>query len=439
MSDTKIETTDFRIKKIEIIDQGQRYDISFIFQELNLYDNLFSSCASGSVLVIDAVGLFDLINKNGNDKQILIQIDKGDDNKDLEFHKEFQINDITHIKNVNTTSKSYIITFISKTFFVSQQQKVDIAIGYPPEPPHKYVAEDSPNVVKKILKDYLGHITITGENQPAPPKDFCTFLGTSKGFKRVNIPSLKPLDAIEWCAYRAVKNDKPEFFFFETHIDGFRFISLSDLFKKPVKYEFNFGAKRINYSDDSEDLGSIFEFLGVRNFKFNSSRNLSKNINSGVYGGVFRGYDPLIRKKEDKNFKTQSISLLNGTLIKPTSQGGNNSRLVTHPYQLQRESHSWILKKDSSIITYLDDTENYAFARKAIVHALTQRTIELAIPGNFALTSGSIVQLNVPHYSNESDDDPILTGKYLITGVRHILRYNIHETIVTLSTNSTKI
>lgn len=444
MADTKIETTDFRVKKLDIKISGYVYDISLIFQELNLFDNMFSPCSSGNVLIVDAVGLFDMLNKKSSDKQIIIQIDKGDNNKQLEFYKEFQINDITHIKNINTTSKSYIINFISKTFFKSEKTIVDTAYGYPPGEPMPYSAEEGPNIVANIFKDYLD---LTPDPKPQPPKDFLTVIDPSKGFRKVNIPSLKPLDALEWITYRATAEDLPQFFIFETHLEGFRFTTLSNLKNnkgKPPKFEFNFGAKNIRYANNSEQLGNDFEFLGVRNFKFLSSANAIKNVNSGVYGGKFRGFDPLIREytngdpsEENKNVKGKL--LLNDQPIEIiTASNMDKSRLVSYYYEQKREKHSWISKKDSSMIPFIDDTQNYAFQRKALIRALTQRTIEFAIPGNFALTSGSMVKLNVPHYESNLPKDPILSGKYLVTGVRHILRYNIHETIVTLSTNSVK-
>jgi hypothetical protein len=64
------------------------------------------------------------------------------------------------------------------------------------------------------------------------------------------------------------------------------------------------------------------------------------------------------------------------------------------------------------------------------------------MPGNFGLYSGSCVQLNIPHRynidtKNMESGDKSLSGKYIIIGVRHLIRYDKHETILEVATDST--
>jgi hypothetical protein len=62
------------------------------------------------------------------------------------------------------------------------------------------------------------------------------------------------------------------------------------------------------------------------------------------------------------------------------------------------------------------------------------------MPGNFGLSSGLNVYLNIPKYgikSNEEDNiDKSVYGKYLILGTRHIIGYDKHETIIEAVTDS---
>jgi hypothetical protein len=72
---------------------------------------------------------------------------------------------------------------------------------------------------------------------------------------------------------------------------------------------------------------------------------------------------------------------------------------------------------------------------------MTQR-VKLVVPGNFAISSGFNVFLNVPKYSlklrEEDNLDLTLNGNYLIVSTRHIISYKKHETIFEAVTDSSK-
>lgn len=62
------------------------------------------------------------------------------------------------------------------------------------------------------------------------------------------------------------------------------------------------------------------------------------------------------------------------------------------------------------------------------------------MPGNFRLWSGSNVMMNLPNRFNaigETEGDKTVRGKYLIVAARHIIRYDRHETILEVATDST--
>jgi hypothetical protein len=63
--------------------------------------------------------------------------------------------------------------------------------------------------------------------------------------------------------------------------------------------------------------------------------------------------------------------------------------------------------------------------------------------GNFGLFSGTQVELEVPKFAqlNRSEDtilDPYLSGRYLISAARHIIKYDRHETLIEICSDSNK-
>jgi hypothetical protein len=72
-----------------------------------------------------------------------------------------------------------------------------------------------------------------------------------------------------------------------------------------------------------------------------------------------------------------------------------------------------------------------------------QKRMQVTLPGNFGLFTGDMVNLFVPRFGIKEENasakdslDTTLTGKYIIIGVRHIVQYNKHETIIEVASDS---
>jgi hypothetical protein len=111
------------------------------------------------------------------------------------------------------------------------------------------------------------------------------------------------------------------------------------------------------------------------------------------------------------------------------------------PFDTAKTLSSYIKKKDPTSISKIDNTENWLFQRKAIINNLMSKRLKVAMPGNFQLTSGfnvNVEALNFGKKENGSDNnDPSLSGKYIIVGTRHIIKYDKHETLFECATTST--
>jgi hypothetical protein len=88
-------------------------------------------------------------------------------------------------------------------------------------------------------------------------------------------------------------------------------------------------------------------------------------------------------------------------------------------------------------------SEKIKFQRSAIFDSLNARQIKMVLNGDFDITCGRSIGVFVPTrgYKSEDEDsyDKSLTGNYLITATRHILKAknNMHEVVVEAVTDST--
>jgi len=419
MSDLNIqESTQYTITELTLVTKIGYVDIKDKFEEINIFDSIVNQTMSGNILIRDAVGLSEQLVFDGSEI-LLVKIGKDDD--ELMIQKSFRIYKQSNRVPVNQTSELYVLHFVSDEHIFSLQQRVQ----------HFYNLSYSDAAVR-ILNDYLGVKNIG-------------IYSSSFGVRRILVPSLEPLVALQWLASRAVdENQSPGFMFFENRM-GFNFTNLSTLFSFPSLTRVNFSAKNI-----SNSLGE--EFTGARSFEVITQNDFINNTKSGVYAGKLIGFDPLTRTVMEKNQtfkemydngdhanKAPNVSLIknrNGTF----QTDMYDSRVVTYPSFANRKNSDYIKENDPTASSLTDDTENYVFQREAIFQNLFSKRVKLVLPGNFKISSGFCVDLDVPKRSvlvdGENPFDSTLYGKYLIIATRHIIRPNMHEVVIEAVTDS---
>ena len=72
------QSTQFKIEQMSLSTEFGSFDISGAFSELALYDNVYSPCMTGSVIILDAISLLEKLRFDGNE-YITIKIGKSSD------------------------------------------------------------------------------------------------------------------------------------------------------------------------------------------------------------------------------------------------------------------------------------------------------------------------------------------------------------------------
>lgn len=425
---TIAQSTQFVIKDLSIVsfDGSIKYDVRGIFEELNIFDNLMSPVMSGNILINDALGLSNKLKFDGSE-YIEIDIVKDIDMpKKLFFKKKFLIYKQSDRKQVNQSSEMYILHFVSEEFTLSQQKKLQ-----------QFYKGEYSTIVERILKDHL--------------KVDKAAIEKTKGIKEIVIPTLSPFDAIEYVAKRSVgTNGLPDFLFWQNQL-AYNFKSLSEIVKADTIAQIDFATK--NLSEETTGQGAINEVFGARDVKVLSQFNFAESIVGGVYAGKFVGFDTLTRTVATTQISQDDVYKLtrHANNTKPNTQIPNkekktadkmyDSNLTVYPFQYARTQSEWLKKKDSKSSNIIDDTHSYVLQRKAIFYNFIQKRLQISMPGNFMLMSGYNVQVNMPNRSQDVDieGDKSLSGKYVITGVRHVIRFDKHETVLEVATDSTNL
>lgn len=416
------DSTQFRIKQMSIMTKGGAIDIAPLYDEVNIYDSLFIPMMSGNILITDSIGLSKSLNFDGSEV-IFFDIEKS--SNFLSFTKSFRIYKQTDRRNVNQSTEKYILHFIADEYVFSTQQRVN----------QSYQMSYS-DIAKRILSTYLK--LESNENG---------IIENTSGIKKVVVPNLHPIEAIEWCARRSVDNKNAPSFVFFSNLIGYNYISLSSLLKKESVLRINFDPKNLSMSDPLAEMSS------ARAYELITQNDSIDKIRSGVNAGKFIGFDPITRSFGEKNITFsdhyKSIEHSNKNPNQTTIYNKDNttnitsidSRKVLSVFGTNRKNSSYIKKKDPDSISKIEDYENFAFQRRAIFKNLIAKRMKIVMPGNFQLTSGFNVDVLTSGFNRKSkgsqNEDISLNGKYLIVAARHTLTNNKHETLIEVATDST--
>ena len=261
MEFTLQKSTQFKVNELVVVTKAGSIDISSIFDELNIHDSILMPVMSGSVLVTDAVGLSGKLSFDGSEA-LLIDISK-DENSDIgKFRKAFRIYKQSNRKE-SGSSESYILHFVADEFMYSDQQRINQA----------FVGTYS-DIVQKILENYL---KVTPDNAGG-------IYEITSGIRNITIPNLRPLEAIEWCAKRAVDSKQsPNFMFFQ-NLMGYNFASLSTLLTQDEVLDIKYQPKNL------DGVGSVNELSSARGYEVVTQSDNIKKTREGVNAGQFVGW-----------------------------------------------------------------------------------------------------------------------------------------------------
>jgi len=423
MSLNLLKSTQFFLDELVIVTKGGKIDIKNIYGEINIFDTMFLSVTSGNIVINDAIGLSSKLLFDGSES-LLITIKKDKDSDILTFKKAFRIYKQTERQSSKPGLESYILHFTSDELMYSDQQRIN----------QSYETNYS-KIVERILVDYLK----VSENNLGGTYEF------SSGIQKIVIPNLRPLEAIEWCAKRALDSKQsPNFMFFQ-NVAGFNFATLSTLLTQPAILDVTYETKNVKGENPFGNMG------GARSLEVVSMNDNIERTRSGVNAGKFIGFDPVTRTISTKNVSygdhysnmKHGNDTPNYTQIQNRDGGLNaqsfNSRKVVSIFDFNRQYSEYIKKRDSSSLSKGESVESWSFQRKAIIKNLMSKRLKIVMPGNFQLSSGFNVNVDAPIVGSSRGDDKSINGKYIIIASRQIIGVEKHETIIEVASSSSDI
>ena len=431
---------DYVLDKVVLMNHtGQKIDVKFIMQELNIYESIYNNAVTGTIVIGDAKNQIARMEIQGLERIAFKLKTPG-----ITYRKEdvidaseetgepFHVYKISDRAQVNTGLMVYTLHFASREFMRNLRTKVSQAYDGKCDRAVIDIMED---------KDYLDskkklHVEPTGNSL------------------KFVVPNLNPFDAINMIANKSVpeKSDGVGYFFYET-TGGFYFRSWQSMiasqgrFERPYRQDFYYQPGKISDVAETKDKKGkqqdkvAREYQSVEKYEFvNNFHDVAANTALGTYGHRVISYNIFDKSfdKKDYNYHrefgktphTDTIGFTKNQYAIMNSRVDYDGEKNVSDYAESRVSLQSITPfiHDKDVGRYGLDTQADGSKTGQKISQYNQiahgTSLLLTVKGQSQLQAGDLIRFNLAdvnadNKNNTNPNDPRFSGKYVITKVRH--------------------
>ena len=259
----------------------------------------------------------------------------------------------------------------------------------------------------------------------------------TKNMGSLIINNKSPLDVLNMITKvsRSAEYQGANYVLFEQSGGIFQFASLESLVD-PAKVE-----PSITYVIDppSGKKNDLRKLATVRGYKIVSLPNTIANIKAGVYGSTVVSNDLMKRKVSYSNFNyDESYTKYKSVNHSEVAMGQGKTSLTNNPTYSKRKNSNirFVPKHYGSFDTrtnYADEREDSVLIRNSQMRQINAIRLQLIVSGDSQRRVGEIIELQIPTLEQTGGNlDELLSGRYLVSKVQHIISSVDNEYITTM-------
>ena len=445
---------DYVLKQVVLINHlGFKVDVKFLMTELNIYESIYKSAVTGSIVIADDSNQIARMSVQGLEKIAFFLKTPGvsygsEDVIDAseETGEPFHIYKISNRKQPAPGLMIYTLHFASREFMRNLRTKVSQAYD------GKY-----DQAVRNIISDpdYLDS------------KKKLHYESTGNANKIV-VPNLSPFEAINMIAGKSVadKSRGVGYYFYET-TSGYYFRSWQSMitgqgeFPRPYKQDFYYQPLRMSSDPKVVEFGqSKIEraYQSVESYEFvNNFHDVAANTTLGTYAHRVISHDLFNKSYDitDYNFHRE----YNKTPHTDTVGEWGNTKypIMDTPVDYDNAKNLSDYKESrvslQTTTPFLHDKDVGKYGLEPLQDGLKtgQRVSQsnqvehgtaliLTVKGQSNLQAGDMIRFNLKDVnssnSKDSNDDPRFSGNYIITKIRHIVHLEDYKMILECAKDS---
>lgn len=253
-----------------IEEEQKSIDIKANVVEIELFENINKPYIDGRIAVLDDFGMMNLLAIQGTERVRLV-IGGSDQDQSPIIVKTFFISKINDTKRINEKSQILSFDLVEEHVYVNAVKQISRAY-----------TENIENVITDLCKTEL--------NIDVLPTHF---KGTAQGVRKIIVPYLSPLEAIQWIKTRATTDIGSPIFLYSDLYSSYVYLSdldslLSEQFVINEKLPLRYSTAVSSVSDKDESLRPYYEVLS---FRENNSENTLMLYEQGAIGSYYANLD----------------------------------------------------------------------------------------------------------------------------------------------------
>lgn len=406
---------DVQLEKVQLSSlNGQFANIINQVISIEIYEDLFSPFISMSLVIkesVDYINMFPFVGEEYLEIEIYTPLSK------TPIVGKFYIYKITNREMVKDREVVYVLNAISEEYLTDANRKISKTFsGNIGEIAQKLLTTDGLNTQKKVLVEKTSNSTAFTANY------------------------WNPIKCINYITTTAINSAKsPSYLFFENR-NGFNFRSIDELLKAPTYHKFvkdNYnrsivGSTTTNVTDPQEDYKRILDI------SIPTLTDYMEDIQSGRLKSRLVTHDIVTKQYAIKDYSVKKDKENSPTLLNPYpsyskyATSNSISTLVVMP------------KYYGNFSKFGDVTNANTIQRRlSFFRNLEKYKVNLQVLGRTDYTVGQVVELNIPRVTQITEDmdpvDMILSGRYLISAISHIITKENHTCNLEVIKNSVLI
>lgn len=438
-------------------------DIRDYVVEINIYEDMFSPCLHGNVIIRDTQNLIEKVPLIGDEILTLDistpQLAQAPFDPTNKIQKSFAVYAIKN-RFLSNEDKEQLYSM----HFISVEGMVD-NITYLCQ---KYEGTTD-EIAGKVFQESFGNIPryLNDKNTKATAPRTELTIGDAPHTSKVSFlpPMWTPFQIMGYLAKRALGTnvtDAPTFLFYET-TKGFYFCSINDLIRSQMSVGFIMSKLKYRKKYADEQIGENAIRLGyshVENVEFLTNVDVLKGQDLGHFASSLCTLD--VVKKEyvgtvyDHGFSFQNYPHLGSYKSAPDQVGlvkdDTKKYNSIFPGNVLRSSDSKVFVETihPGVLDSTDDSlmnlhpEKYVQQRNSLFSDISSMKMKITIPGRTDMEVGTIVDFDYPSVGSdrnqatpeESIRDQWISGYYMITAIHHQITKLRHNMICEIAKDS---
>jgi len=434
----------YEIKELVIMDFGQKnfIDLGNHVQSIIMKESLYQPYVTLNIVVEDSAALHEQMPMIGEEMIFFSWTDGpgiSSGNPARVFRKIFYVHKVTRLKDVKPTAQTYTISAATPEYF--QSCKTKVYGGWNKEPISSIVKQVYDGWIKQPLEDkFKGYSKEIQVEETKGSLDFCA-------------PGWRPLETLEWLATKAVsltRGSHGAFYFCWETMHGLYFKSIETILQNTNEFqetEIQAEIPQMHLVPPSIDGSASdgpkhqYEQMIPDEYGFPQLFDSVSKLENGMIANRVVGLDYIHHSVlnydyfYDKQGKTQghayARNLMNSSVSFLNPDGDADQRQGKFPKVVVKAISG---SHDDAPVNSLSGEGFSSMHRTSQLEQIRQLQMEAIVPYNAEYETGSLCYVFIPSKAGGMDTslNGLTSGKYLITGMDHLLIGGLYKLKVKL-------